>query len=136
MKTLIALLAFASVAHADPGFDGCFQLYVPGAMYPAFCLQGTAEEGIGGSGARLAMFATNTDRLVYCSKSTLAKATVDSYTFELNGKNEMTLENVKDVSGRKEGDAIFGSTRLKFMEIDAGNTIRLLGIANKSAGCQ
>ena len=136
MKTLIAPLAFASVAHADPGFDGCFQLYVPGAMYPAFCLQGTTEEGIGGSGARLAIFATNTDRLVYCSKSTASAMTADSYLFELNGKKEMILENVKDVSGRKEGDAIFGSTRLKFMEIDAGNTLRLLGIANKRNDCQ
>jgi len=142
MKKLYSLLVLtfvfaATSAQTAPrlGFDGCYQLYLPGTMYPAFCLQGTAEEGINGSGVRLAIFGTNTDRLVQCLVSTSSGMTDTSFVFERNGKAEMTLQNVQTKNGRKEGDAIIGRTNLKFMEINSRDTDRLMNIANSSANC-
>jgi len=137
---VLASILFCSAASAAPQaaieFDGCYQLYMPGAMYPAFCLQGTSEEGIGGSGARLAIFGTNPARVIQCSKSSGSDGTLNSYSYLLNGNKELSLENVKLVNGKKEGDAVLGNNRLKFLEIDADNAARLMKIANSARNCQ
>ncbi len=113
-------------------FDGCYQLYQTGSLYPAFCLQGTMEEGINGSGVRLAII--DADKVIKCSKSSASGMTRDSFTYKIDGRVELELKNVKIESNKKVGDAIIGSTQLKFMEINANDTQRLIGIAAKS--CQ
>ena len=131
----LAMFLFSSVALGQSrlGFDGCYQLYMPSTMYPAFCLQGTAEEGIGGSGVRLVIFRTNTDRIAKCALSSGSGMTRESFTFEMDGRVELELKNVRTISGRNEGDAIFGRTALKFMEINDRDTNRLFQVAND--GC-
>lgn len=138
MIKVFSILAFTlsvSSAYAGIGFDGCYQLYKPSSMYPAFCLEGTAEEGISGAGVRLVIFGTNTDKVVHCSKSSGAGMTFDSFTYELNGKKELILENVTSTDGHKEGDAVFGRTRLKFIEVDRATSDRLMRTAGSDAAC-
>ncbi|MCM2323455.1 MAG: hypothetical protein NDJ90_09360 [Oligoflexia bacterium] len=124
-----------SLAGTRLGYDGCYQIYMPGVMYPAFCLEGTAEEGIGGAGVRLAIFKTNTSRLASCLISTASGMGEDSFVFERDGKKELSLENVRVENNRREGDVIVGRYNLKFMEINDRDTDRLLNIANSSTDC-
>lgn len=126
---MLAAPAFAQSATLL-GFDGCYQLYMPGSMFPAFCLQGTAEEGIGGAGVRLAIFGTNTSRVVKCARSSASRMTENSFEFHLDGRKEMALTEVQIKNQRKAGFATFGSTRLNFAEFGAPETSRLLAIAN------
>lgn len=131
----LGLLAFAPAAHAGLGFDGCYQLFETGSLSPAFCLEGTAEEGINGAGVRLVIFRTNTDRVAHCSKSSASGMTANSFQYELNGQTEMSLEKVKTENGLKQGEAVFGQTRLQFSEIDQATTDRLLRTARKDDAC-
>ena len=129
MIRLLSFVAFAfavsAPANAAFDFDGCFQLYRPNVMYPAFCLDGTNEEGINGAGARLVVFGTNTDRIIACGKSSELRGGADSFEFVQKGKAELILKNVKQ-ERFLEGDAVLGKTELKFLKIDAQTTQRLL----------
>jgi hypothetical protein len=132
MIRLLSLLAIAfaasgpQTAHAAFDFDGCFQLYRPNVMYPAFCLDGTKEEGINGAGARLVIFGTNTDRIIACGKSSALGGGADSLEFIQNGKKELILKNVKLENGRLVGDAVLGKTELNFIQVKEESK-RLLG---------
>lgn len=140
MKTVakvIYTLVFVSVfpAYAALDFDGCFQLYQPNVMYPVFCLEGTTEEGVGGSGTRLVIFGTNTDRVVHCSKSSGTTMTAQTFEYLLNGQKELSLVGVSQNEGRLSGEAIFGRTVLKFIELDAETSQSLLVKASASTAC-
>ncbi|OFZ81200.1 MAG: hypothetical protein A3K03_09195 [Bdellovibrionales bacterium RIFOXYD1_FULL_44_7] len=143
MKKIYSLLAltfvFATIstqAAPRPGFDGCYQLHgQEDIMYPAFCLQGTTDEGTNGSGVRLAIFGPNTDRLTQCLVSTSSSMTETSFVFELNGKAEMIMKNIQIINGRKVGDALIAKAKLKFIEINSHDTNHLMYIANSSANC-
>lgn len=113
-------------------FDGCYQLYKPGSLYPAFCLHGTTEEGINGSGVRLAIF--DARELIKCGKSSASAMSSNSFTYKVQGRVELELKNVTVENNKRVGDAIIESTQLKFMEINAFETKILTGIADKS--CQ
>lgn len=119
-------LATTSLSAESLELDGCYQLYVPNAMYPALCLAGTAEEGIDGAGVRLVMFNTNSDTVAACMKSSQSSWTSNSFTFIVNGKKELIFKNIKVEDGVMLGDAVFGRTSLKFVQIDAANTRRMI----------
>jgi hypothetical protein len=116
------------------GFDGCYQLYKSQSMYPVICLQGTAEEGIAGAGVRLAIFGTNTNKVIKCATSSGSAMDFTSFTFMMNGKEELHMTVRQEQEGRKQGEVKLGKTVLDFSEVDDQNTDRLLDIANKS--CQ
>lgn len=134
MKTLSLLaLTFSLAAFADEtkpaitDFDGCYQMYLPSVMYPAFCLDGTNEEGINGAGARLVVFGTNTDTVIACAKSSALGGDAGTFEFQLNGKAELILTGLKlTESGRPEGDVTLGKTKLKFLKVLAPESDRLL----------
>lgn len=128
----VSLLSFSSMSQASDGFDGCYQLYMPQTMLPVICLQGTTEEGIAGSGVRLAIFGTNTNKVVHCSRSSGSGMTYKVFTYMLKGKEELRLTVQKEKAGHKEGEAKLGKTTTKFIEIDDSNTERLLDIVNNS----
>jgi hypothetical protein len=133
----LATLHFQSAfAETSPGFDGCYQLAVTGALYPKFCLQGTMEEGVGGSGARIAIFHTNTEDLIYCAKSTASSLDASGFTFEVNGVKELVLANTSSSNGMREGDATFGHSTFKFFEFDSETTARMMKIMNSDSRCQ
>jgi hypothetical protein len=139
MKNLLiialALAAFPAASHAA-GYDGCYQLVVPGAMYPKFCLQGTTEEGLNGANVRLAIFRTNTEILLHCARSSASAGNETGFTFEVNGVKEMILSNVTSSNGVRTGDATFGSTKLNFVQFGAETALRLMKIANSDPRCQ
>jgi hypothetical protein len=130
IMTIASTAAFAESGRL--GFDGCYVMYQPSVMYPAFCLQGTAEEGIAGSNVRLAIFGTNTDKVISCLRSDASAMTEDSYTFIVQGRKEMILKNVVINQDRKQGDVVLGRTELKFLELDNETTDRLMSIAQES----
>jgi hypothetical protein len=121
-----ALVFSSSFAQAAAKFDGCYQLYLPNIMYPAFCLDGTTEEGIGSAGARLVFFGTNTDRIIACGSSSALVIRGDSLEFVQIGQSELILKNVTMNRGFLQGDAVLGSTELKFLKLDDANSSRLL----------
>src|SRR4051812_33619772 len=122
----LTLAGFAPSAHAGLGFDGCYQLYLPNTMFPALCLEGTAEEGINGAGVRLVIFRTNTDRVAHCSKSSASGMSANSFEYFLNGKKEFSFDNVTTKDGLKQGDATFGGTHLKFVQLYDAHFTRLM----------
>ncbi len=124
-----------SAGHADLGFDGCFQLYQTSAMFPIFCLEGTAEEGIGGSGVRLVIFETNSDQVSHCSRSSGSAMTSSHFEFELNAMKEFSLDVLKTQNGRKSGSAVFGHTQLSFAQIDKLTSDQLMAAARSTATC-
>ena len=117
---------FAAISQAAINYDGCYQLYMPGSMYPAFCLDGTQEEGINGAGVRLVIFDTNTDLISACAVSSSLGGSVNSLEFILGNKTELILSEVEVVKSRLEGIATFGKTNLKFIQIDVSKSRRLL----------
>lgn len=141
MKFATALLFLSGVfsmnTYASTSLlDGCYQMYLPGAMYPAFCLQGMAEEGIGGAGARLVIFSTNTSNISACLKSSSLSGTANSLEFIVGKKKEMVLSNIKSMGLTIEGDATFGKTTLKFMKLGKQSEQQLLTVFYAQRECQ
>ncbi|RYZ76434.1 MAG: hypothetical protein EOP05_05020 [Proteobacteria bacterium] len=125
MKQLVlafVLMLSAGVAHAVD-FDGCFQLLDAGVMYPAICLSGTIEEGIGGAGVRMAIFDTNTSRLKACLRSTSSSMDEDEFVFYIDNRRELVLSNFDIKSGTLSGDALVGRTPLKFVKLANAPTL-------------
>lgn len=112
---LFAFLVTLSVSASARSFDGCYQLFGNGALYPAICISGTTEEGIGGAGARLAIFEANTNRLVKCLLSDSLVMNTSRLEFIVNGKRELILNGVS--KDGKSGTATVGKTDLKFSKL-------------------
>jgi hypothetical protein len=117
---------FAAVCNAAINFNGCYQLYVPGSMYPSFCIDGTQEEGINGSGVRLVVFESNTDLIIGCALSSALSVSGDSLEFIVGNRKELIMSEVKPIQSRLEGTATFGKTSLKFIQIEESLSKRLL----------
>lgn len=132
---MFSLIGFSS-AQASFQFDGCYQMYLPNVMYPAFCLIGTSEEGIGGSGARLVIFSTNSDQILACGKSTSLDFSSNSLKFIQNGTAELILRNLKTENLRLEGDATLGKTNLKFIQISPSESQHLMDKFYDEVRCQ
>jgi len=136
MKKIIlgfGLMVLATQASAE-SFDGCYLLYQPNVVYPTICLQGTLEEGIGGAGVRLTVFATNTATVKACVKSTSLVMTPEELRFQVNGKDELILKNLDKSEGILKGDAIIGSSTFKFGKLDEKAESYLTKIASEQ--CQ
>ncbi|GEM_PF-4533504 len=129
-----ALIAVKSYGAVD--WDGCYQLYMPGSMFPAVCLEGTKEEGINGAGVRLVIFGTNTDRIAACGVSSSLGGSANSLEFIVGSTKQMVLSNVRSVGLGLEGDANFGKTNLKFMKIDSKTATRLLTKFHSEPKCR
>lgn len=123
---LLLFCFFSTKSFAAVNYDGCYQLFMPSATAPSFCLDGTNEEGIGGAGARLVIFRTNTDLITACAVSSALGVSENSFEFILNNKRELVLSEVKLNRFRLEGIATFGKTKLQFIQIDASTSKRLL----------
>lgn len=136
----LTLLGFSLVnmapAQASFQFDGCYQMYLPNVMYPAFCLSGTSEEGIGGSGARLVIFSTNSDQILACGKSSSLDFSSNSLQFIQNGTAELVLKNLKTENLRLEGDVVLGRTNLKFIQISPSESQHLMDKFYNEDRCQ
>lgn len=118
MKTMMLIgtfLALSSHAFAR-SYDGCYQLLDTGVMYPAICISGSMEEGIGGANARLAVFSTNTNKLKACLRSTAISITNSKFEFIIDGRKELILSNFS--ADGKTGNAQLGNTRIKFVRLD------------------
>ena len=129
---LLSATSFQASAKSISNFDGCYQLYMPSTMYPVVCVQGTTEEGINGSEARVTLFHVNSSEVETCFKTTASgvNGTANSYFFEVKGVKEMIFSKVEIKDGRKIGDVTFGKTTLKFMERLPEHTVRFIKIAN------
>lgn len=141
MKLTLASVLFSvmfsmNVNASSSLLDGCYQMYQPGSMHPAFCLQGMAEESLGGAGVRLVAFKTNTSRIAACLKSSSLKGTANSLEFIVGKKKEMILSNIKYLGMTVEGDATFGSTTLKFMKLGKQSEDHLLAVFYEQRKCQ
>ncbi len=128
-------------AAEDPitDWDGCYNFYreaqpgVAGGLFPTVCISGSAEEGIGGAGVRLAAFASGQLIPASCMKSTSRSITGDSFTFVKDNRNELVLKNVKIVSKAKQGDAVLGRTNLGFIEETRKSVVEnMLGVMNRT----
>ena len=114
------------------GFDGCYVLFEQGSLFPAFCLQGTTEEGINGSGVRLAIFETNTTEVIKCAKSSSLSMSDNTLSYEIDGKVALELTDVKLKDDLKVGKAKLGRTQLKFSELSAEKSKNLIRSANRT----
>lgn len=119
-------LTLSSMAYSR-NYDGCYQLATKGVMYPVLCLSGTAEEGIGGGNARLALFGTNTHILKECLKSSSISITQSTFEFIVNGKKELVLSNFS--ADGIDGDATIGSTKLKFFRFSKSTSQTYIDVA-------
>lgn len=113
----LSVILSSGICHAE-SFDGCYQLLDTGVMYPAICLSGTNEEGIGGSGARMAIFHTNTDELSACLHSTGLQISDEEFVFEIDGRRELVLNNFTRTQKTLSGGAKVGSTQMQFVKLN------------------
>lgn len=134
--SLLMCCLLPAASFASNNYDGCYQLYMPGSMYPSFCLEGTLEEGISGSGVRLVIFDTNTVLISACAVSSSLEGSGNSLEFILGNKKELIMSDVKLIQSRLEGTATFGKTSLKFIQISESESKRLLSIFYSEAKCQ
>lgn len=137
MRSMFVLCSlFLSSLSFATGFDGCFQMYQVGAAFPVVCIDGSAEEGIGGASARLFFFETNTDVPFHCaitSRLTL-NSLGNAIALDVDGKREMTMAVTgKNSQKLRQGDVKVGKTSLKFTELNPTHTQRFLknGYASK-----
>jgi hypothetical protein len=136
LLVLLASFSFAAVSNAESNYDGCYQLYLPGSMYPSFCLDGSQEVGINGSGVRLVIFDTNTDSISACALSSSVGGSENSFEFLLGNQKEFILSDVKLVQSRFEGTATFGKTNLNFIKLSDSVSKRLLAKFYAETKCQ
>lgn len=138
MKTILMVifLAVSSQAMAGINWDQCYQLYMPGAMYPMVCLEGTNEEAINGAGVRMVIFHTNTNLISACALSSSLAGTGSSLEFMLGEKKEMILSNVVQKGADLLGDATFGRTTLKFMTVNASHRAARLAVFHAEPKCR
>lgn len=135
MKAVLALLAVLVSFKAQAAFfnyDGCYQLYTSGAVASVVCLDGVGEEGINGAGIRLFVFKPNSTILAYCAKSTGSVLKSNEFQFIKNGNAELVLTNVSKTPNGLIGDAVVGSSKLKFGQVGEKNTARFMEIGYKT----
>ncbi len=147
LQSLLTPLPTADAFHRVPAssdslasahLDGCYQMLLPGSMYPAFCLSGTMEEGIGGAGVRLVIYGANTNIITGCAVSSKTGFTKEGeFFFEAEGARQLTLRNV-EVKNEKpvSGDVQIGKTNLKFVFIEDRYTNPLKQAYAKHQECQ
>lgn len=73
------------------------------------------EEGIGGANVRLAIFATNTNRLQSCVLSSAVVMNNSKFEFIVDGKKELVLSNFS--ANGTDGTATIGNTKLTFIRL-------------------
>lgn len=119
-------------------FDGCYQMLVPGAMYPAFCLFGTTEEGINGSGVRMVVFGTNTNRVIACLKSSASGISNNEFFFEAENAKQLILKNISTDGSKKpvQGDVLMGRTALNFVYLSPDTSANLVTAYQAHRECQ
>lgn len=135
LSVVLLPMLLSSISFAQVNFDGCYQLYAVGTMYPAFCLSGTTEEGINGSGARLTLFKTNTDSPLACAVSSSLKMTANSLTFIVGSSPELKMTVLSTKANGLEGIVTFRSTTLNFMQYDSATTQKLFNKVATETGC-
>lgn len=115
-------------AEATISWDGCYQLYSTGGLYPTVCLDGSSEEGISGFDSRLAVFVTGTDQLAGCGRSSSLVVTQDSLEFIAGGSSLLVLSEAVVTSGALEGVALIDSRRrrLQFRKLKEDISTRLI----------
>lgn len=130
MKKIVFIILVLSAQLSQAMYsDGCFHLYANSASYPVICLTGTTEEGIGGMGAKLTVFQTNTDSILTCKKaSQLAYSSQkEQLTVMINNQPQLILNfSSKSPYGLRQGSAILNKTQLSFLELDLKTTQRFL----------
>lgn len=117
--------------------DGCYQLVVSGALYPAFCLFGTTEEGINGSGVRMVIFHTNSSKVIACANSSRSGVEDNQFYYEADGQRQLVLSNinVKDKTPI-QGDAQLGNTKLNFVYLSSHHSQSLIDSYQKHDDCR
>ena len=130
MKLILMGLGFlltAGITFAAPpvefDYDGCFQLYSESATFPAFCLSGTTEEGIGGAGARLILFNPSSGDVIACILSSGLNVTENAFEFQVKGsaENGIILQG-----GIMSGRAKLGKTELSYSLLNRLDTEKLI----------
>ncbi len=148
MKLLVtlALLVSLKVIAAGAEADGCFALYMPGLDGGALCVNGAAEEGIGGASATVAIVST-VGETYWCAKTTKitdkSKDKNISRVFSFDRKTrmlEVELNGKVNAEGKQEGDIkitdLKDKTNLKYLELSQKTTDRILPKALDSKLCQ
>lgn len=137
MKSIFALLVLlaSSVSFAE-GMDGCYQLYTPGAPSSQICLMGTAEEGIGGGGAVLAMFGADSGDVAGCYVSSSISVSEDQFVFKAEGRDLLVLSNFREEDGLLLGDAKVGRIELLFGKLSKSDSARLMMEVRESDVCR
>ncbi|MCX6123732.1 MAG: hypothetical protein NTV34_03125 [Proteobacteria bacterium] len=94
--------------------DGCYALSVPGSSSGVICVGGLSDEGIGGSGVRVA-YGTQTSSTEWCGKSTSAGFKEQQFVVSFNPATQMISMSFKGTPDRgtviiKETDPRGGGT--------------------------
>ncbi len=146
IKLFFGLLTMlvGSQAFAVPTFaDGCYQMYKPSTVYPVLCVSGSAEEGIGGSNARVGLIGPNSTEVAWCGSTESIKNSSDklsvTYSFDagtgirkiiLDGRYNDEWKSV--IVGNVTIDEVAESEQieLEFFQIVGENLKRLDGWLN------
>lgn len=138
------LFALLSLASAAPAFsapmgnlDGCYELYNRNSDYAIACLSGTNEEGIGGSGARLAVLDFDTFDVLSCASSQSIKITEKTFTFVAQDSDLLVLKNLVSRFGTIQGEAVLAGKELKFTKrYEESLSSRMLAKVKAAKECQ
>jgi hypothetical protein len=135
-----ALALLSSVgAFAANGGDGCFQMYRPNELFPAICVSGTLEEGINGSGVRVALV-DNVGQVVWCGHTTSsvmgsANPSVNKWTLNFDkasGMISIQFNGATEADGLQAGKITLTETddknTLEYKELSAATMARLRGV--------
>ena len=78
-----ATMVIVSTAYAQASItDGCYQTFRPGSMNVVICVSGSAEEGLGGSGAQIAIVGPNGGDVLFCQKTSKISVDRNSTSFQ------------------------------------------------------
>ncbi len=106
-------------------------------MYPTYCIWGTKEEGINGAGVRVAIFGTNSNRIIACLSSSASGIRDDQFYIEAEGAIQLAMKDIEKLPGfnRFQGKVLFGKKELLFIHLEK-NIEALLDAWEKDTQCK
>lgn len=139
MKKLVFMMMILSAQLSQAMYsDGCFHLFSNSTSYPVICLTGTMEEGIGGMGAKLTVFHTNTDKILTCRKVSqlVYNSQNEQLTAMINNQPQLILKfSSKSIHGLRQGSAVLNKTQLSFLELDLKTVQRFFNKIHLNQNC-
>lgn len=139
LALILWVAALSSTSHAiNP--DGCFQMYLPGSMYPVICVEGSAEGASSGDGIKVSTVGPNSLTVRSCSKASSmdleGELTQNKSTFWFQSGDFVRFNGaLNPKTKQEEGTVSMGNSTFNYFRLQNQETEMVLDAVMKSGKC-